>query len=254
MSVWNIQLVFDAAEPDDIMLFWGPKLEYNSENVRMTADELREWRKGFPQFDGRGRIDDEDGRRMPIYIQTVPEPKQGPNRLRLEIESPDEARGDHADPEGNEYTVVPGPTTALRTIVIDCASKDRMLEFWSEATGYKESNGRLDHEPGVFRIESGQFYAYDRKIPNQLAAWTLGFRDPSTLPDREVHDLVPGIAFRETGEEKRYKNRLHLDLRSLEVNGEAMRERMEKLGATELWRDNNYVVMADPEGNEFCVS
>jgi hypothetical protein len=254
MSVWNIQLVFDAADPDVPMLFWGPKLEYRSEQCSMTPDELREWRKDFPQFDGRGRIDDADGRRMPIYIQQVPEPKAGGNRVRLEIEMPDEEPGEHADPEGNEYAVARGPAPRLRTITFDCISTDRMLEFWSEATGYTESNGRLDHQPGAFRIESGEFYAYDRKIPSQLAAWTLGFTEPSTLPDREVHDLIPGISFRQTGEQKRYKNRLHLDLRSLELNGEAMRERMEKLGARELWRDNNYVVMADPEGNEFCVS
>src|SRR2546425_6827171 len=104
------------------MRFWGRVLAYKSEYSAMTADELTEWRKGFPQFDGRGRIDDADGRRMPIYIQKVPEPKSGPNRLRLEIAVPDTAAFSQEvaalggtvsddrciDVEGNEFSIVEG--------------------------------------------------------------------------------------------------------------------------------------------------
>jgi hypothetical protein len=210
---------------------------------------VREWRKGYPQYDGRARIDDAGARRMPIYIQQVPEAKQGPNRLRLEIEAPEDA-GEYTDREGNEYTVLEGQTRRLRTIVFDCVDRDRMLEFWTAATGYVERNGRLDHAPGAFRIESGEFVAYGEKVPNQLAAFTIGFQDPATLPDREVHDLVPGLAFRQTGETKLFKNRLHLDLRPLDR--EAERERLERLGAIVVEWDNDHV-MQDPEGNEFCV-
>jgi hypothetical protein len=246
--IFNIQLVFDCTDPDEIMWFWGPKLDYRQEHV--PPDERKIWRKDFPQFDGRGRIDDGDGRRMPIYIQNVPEPKQGPNRLRLEISSPDEAPGEHADVEGNEYVVTRGEISALRTIVFDCVDRDRMLEFWTQATGYIESDGRLEHQHGAFRIENGALVCYGEKIPDHIASFVIGFTEPSNFPDGPVHDLIPGIAFRETGEPKRFKNRLHLDLRSL--HREAERERLENLGATVRQWDTNHV-MADPEGNEFCV-
>jgi hypothetical protein len=55
-------------------------------------------------------------------------------------------------------------------------------------------------------------------------------------------------------EEKAGKNRVHLDLRP--DNQEAEIERLEKLGAAQIdigQRDVAWVVMADPEGNEFCV-
>jgi hypothetical protein len=55
-------------------------------------------------------------------------------------------------------------------------------------------------------------------------------------------------------EEKAGKNRVHLDLRP--DNQEAEIRRLEKLGAARIdigQRDVAWVVMADPEGNEFCV-
>ena len=74
---WNIQLVFDAADPDIVARFWGRTLGYDNQFVRMTLEEAREWRKDYPQYDGRGRMDDAEARRMPIYIQRVPEPFTG---------------------------------------------------------------------------------------------------------------------------------------------------------------------------------
>ena len=138
----------------------------------MTPEEVREWRRGYPQFDGRGRIDDAFARRMPVYIQRVPEPKTGRNRLRPEIpvrsdelDAQIEALGalgavgdgdELLDTEGNEFTVVGGldghdANRVLRSIVIDCLDPDRMLEFWSKATGYTPSDGRCDPPPGLRR-------------------------------------------------------------------------------------------------------
>ncbi len=64
----------------------------------------------------------------------------------------------------------------------------------------------------------------------------------------------PDILFLEVPEPKTVKNRLHLDLRRDDQAQEVAR--LEALGA---WRidigqgDVSWVVMADPEGNEFCV-
>jgi hypothetical protein len=230
----------------------------------MTADEVREWRKGYPQFDGRGRIDDALARRMPVYIQRVPEPKTGRNRLRPEIAVPSDeldaqiealgalgAVGDGdelLDTEGNEFTVVGGldgrdGNRVLRSIVIDCLDPDRMLEFWSKATGYTPSDGRCDPPPGLRRLEDGWLVVDGERLRK------LGDFNPRAK-DGVVFDLCPGLAFAQTDEPKRTKNRLHIDLWT--TDPEANRDRLVALGAMVKQWDTEHV-MLDPEGNEFCA-
>lgn len=78
--------------------------------------------------------------------------------------------------------------------------------------------------------------------------------------DREVdiaadRDSFPGMAFLKSSESKRHKNRLHLDLNPADQASEV--ERLIEMGATRIdigqADDAAWVVMADPEGNEFCV-
>ena len=261
MTILTVQLVFDCADPDAIAQFWGRALQYENELVYKTLDEVREWRKDYPQYDGRGRIDDAKAHRMPVYIQKVPEPKTGRNRLRPEVAVRDvdatiaELRALGADVEvselrdveGNEFTVVGGlertdVERCLRSIVFDCLDPDRMLDFWSRATGYEVSGNRCDPPQGARRFEDG--------------AWTVdGERfvfiglNPK-VEDGEVFDLIPGLAFVKTDEPKRTKNRLHVDLWN--NDHDAIRARLESLGATVVRWDTEHV-MADPEGNEFCV-
>jgi predicted enzyme related to lactoylglutathione lyase len=105
-------------------------------------------------------------------------------------------------------------------VVFDCAEPLRLAEFWAAATGYamQESDERW--------------------------AWLLS----------------PGgsgieIGFQRVPEPKTVKNRVHLDLHTADEEAEA--ERIEALGATRLYRSDNpediFIVLADPEGNEFCV-
>lgn len=59
-----------------------------------------------------------------------------------------------------------------------------------------------------------------------------------------------------TGKSKAVKNRLHIDLAPDDRDAEVAR--LESLGATRIdvgqtTSDNTWVVLADPEGNEFCV-
>ena len=58
-----------------------------------------------------------------------------------------------------------------------------------------------------------------------------------------------------TDEEKRGRNRVHLDLYTQDRDGEV--KRLESLGARQIpWEyepDHDHIVMADPDGNEFCV-
>jgi Glyoxalase-like domain len=62
----------------------------------------------------------------------------------------------------------------------------------------------------------------------------------------------PNIWFRGGRGPKRAANRVHLDLRPLTSMDEEMK-RLVGLGATPVERFDGITVMADPEGNEFCV-
>jgi hypothetical protein len=67
--------------------------------------------------------------------------------------------------------------------------------------------------------------------------------------------VAPDLLFLPVPEGKAVKNRLHLDLRPLDQDAEVTR--LEALGArrASVGQDDavTWVVMADPEGNEFCV-
>ena len=71
---------------------------------------------------------------------------------------------------------------------------------------------------------------------------------------RPTPDRVPGLLFVPVPEEKAGKNRLHLDFRPVDQTAEV--ERLLSLGARRAdvgQRDASWVVLADPEGNEFCI-
>ncbi len=71
---------------------------------------------------------------------------------------------------------------------------------------------------------------------------------------RPAPDRLPGLLFGRTTEVKTAKNRLHLDLRPDDRDAEV--ERLVAMGATKVdigQGDETWVVLADPEGNEFCV-
>ncbi|WP_107764767.1 VOC family protein [Nocardioides terrigena] len=105
----------------------------------------------------------------------------------------------------------------------------------------------------------------------ELSEWwklLLGYVDVDGDPNLPGHEecmiLDPGsghrILFIEVPERKAVKNRLHLDLRPRSGSRDDEVERVRALGATEVadhrgqWGPGTgWVVMADPEGNEFCI-
>jgi hypothetical protein len=62
----------------------------------------------------------------------------------------------------------------------------------------------------------------------------------------------PSLWFQKVPEGKSAKNRQHFDLRAV-GDFEAEVSRLVEIGASELVRHGDLVVMADPEGNEFCL-
>jgi catechol 2,3-dioxygenase-like lactoylglutathione lyase family enzyme len=117
------------------------------------------------------------------------------------------------------------------TVVIDCRDPHRLARFWAGALGYQPSKGVEDWDDLRSEAEAGEL-------------------DWVRLTGAGV-----AVAFQRVPEPKAVKNRVHLDLASIDEESEA--SRLEALGATRLRRsedpDDVFVVLADPEGNEFCV-
>jgi hypothetical protein len=88
----------------------------------------------------------------------------------------------------------------------------------------------------------------------EALGWVIVNDDPDDFEIRESLDRLPGIIFEPVDEPKQQKNRLHLDFRPADQEAEV--RRLIGLGATRVDIGQGavtWVVLADPEGNEFCV-
>ena len=116
----------------------------------------------------------------------------------------------------------------IQCITIDCHNPSALAQFWAQALNWKFDETATENE------------AY---IEKNL--------DPANSDD------YPDLLFIKTPDKKSSKNRMHLDLRPDNQSEEV--ERLEKLGAKriEIGQSDDlattWIVMADPEGNEFCV-
>ncbi|WBB95366.1 MULTISPECIES: VOC family protein [unclassified Solwaraspora] len=101
----------------------------------------------------------------------------------------------------------------------------------------------------------------DAHDPARLARWwaqALGYQIVHEASDeveiRRSPDQLPGLIFVPVPESKQLKNRLHIDLRPTDQAAEV--ERLVDMGARRVDIDQGdvtWMVLADPEGNEFCV-
>ena len=101
----------------------------------------------------------------------------------------------------------------------------------------------------------------DAREPRRLGRWwaeALGWVIVHDTEDeveiRPDADTVPGLLFIAVTDAKAGKNRLHIDLRPDDRDAEVAR--LVALGATRVdigQGDVPWVVLTDPEGNEFCV-
>jgi predicted enzyme related to lactoylglutathione lyase len=106
--------------------------------------------------------------------------------------------------------------------------------------------------------------AHDPDAQASFWAAVLGWRRTQDTPDEVVLEppegsredgVVPDLLFLRVPEDKVVKNRIHYDVRPDDQAAEVAR--LEALGATRVdvgqSADVTWVVLADPEGNEFCV-
>ncbi len=85
--------------------------------------------------------------------------------------------------------------------------------------------------------------------------WDVVFEGPEEVLVAKDENTYPGLGFVLVPEGKTVKNRLHIDLAPDDRDAEV--ERIIALGATRAdvgqGDDQTWVVLADPEGNEFCI-
>lgn len=117
-------------------------------------------------------------------------------------------------------------TMRLENVSVDSVSPLETAQFWAEVLGWVMVEDDDDDEVAI-----------------------------QPMPGTPEAGIVPDVLFLRVPEEKALKNRLHLDLRPQDQAAEVAR--LEALGATRVdigqGADVTWVVMADPEGNEFCV-
>ena len=115
----------------------------------------------------------------------------------------------------------------ITELVVDCADVEKLAAFWSAVLDYVEI-GR--EEDGA--IEIGP-------------------------PDLGFGGAAPTLVFSPSAEPKRGTRRLHFDVNATDRDQAAELERLLSLGAREAdigqTGEESWHVLADPEGNEFCL-
>ena len=113
----------------------------------------------------------------------------------------------------------------IQCLCIDTADPSGLATFWESALGWRRTFDQDDE---------------------------VALEPPAGSPE---DGIVPDLLFLRVPDEKPGKNRLHLDLRPQDQAAEVAR--LEGLGGRRIdvgqKADVSWVVMADPDGNEFCV-
>jgi predicted enzyme related to lactoylglutathione lyase len=242
-----VHLVADANDPARLARFWSGLLgwEIAEETPDDEAvDEVDVWPAGYAYPDPVA---------VPIVFVPVPEYKTGKNRVHLDLASSSAAQqaelvsrardlggspadigqGDvpwvvMADPEGNEFCVLEprdiyrdtGPVAAILT---DCSDPAALARFWAGAAGWE-----------ITRTEDE----------------IVGLRAPG--------GAGPYLEFLRVPDQKTVKNRVHPDVapyRGDDPAGEVARLRDAGAALADVGQGGavSWTVLADPEGNEFCV-
>src|SRR5215210_1618667 len=137
-------------------------------------------------------------------------------------------------------------------VTIDCADPDRLARFWADALGYV-----LQPPPEGFA--SWIDFLKAREIPEEMWNSASAVVDPA--------GVGPRIFFQQVPEPKSIKNRVHLDVNvggGLDAAPDERRcrvaaavDHLVSVGATRVdeleLRGEHWVIMQDPEGNEFCL-
>ena len=118
----------------------------------------------------------------------------------------------------------------LTELAIDCVDPRSLVRFWCSVLDYEVQ----DEDDGIVTIGSPQ-------VPE-------GKNRPGPVP--------PALTFAQVPEGKTVKNRLHIDVNPTDREQHEEVRRLLDLGARHVdvgQGDESWVVLTDPEGNEFGV-
>lgn len=146
-------------------------------------------------------------------------------------------------------------------ITVDARDPRAQSAFWRDVLGYAiPGPPGVELPPGADPLAVWDAFLARVGVPEDQRNTRSAVEDP------DGHG--PRLFFQQVPEDKVAKNRLHLDVRAAPgLEGEARMAALEDecarlvaLGATRLRRDepapplsHGFIVMADPEGNEFCL-
>ncbi len=139
-------------------------------------------------------------------------------------------------------------------IVIDSRDPHVLADWWADAIGWVVEPSDED----FIRKMIAEGYASEADTTTHRG--TLVWKEGAAIlhPDEPQSGLRKRIYFQLVPEEKTVKNRVHLDIRIGPENVEKELARLVAAGATELYRGrqgpHTWITIADPEGNEFCLS
>ena len=115
-------------------------------------------------------------------------------------------------------------TVRIQCVCIDCADPPRLARWWADLLGWRVTTDEDDEvavEPPAGSREEG---------------------------------VVPDLLFARVPEGKAVKNRLHIDLRPDDRDAEVARAEAKGARRVDVGQgEHTWVVLADPEGNEFCI-
>lgn len=237
MTTHLTTLCFDANDPLRLARFWAGALNWD------IHDETHEEIGLIPT----------DGTRFLLEFAPVPEPKVGKNRIHLDLvaESP-EHQGEAVDrliALGASRIHVGQPEDSEHVVLADPEGNEFCIVLRGEFLATTGFIGAVVFEPG--NPAAGYFWS-------EAIRWPLVYdQDGDTAilaPDGRGPFITFGPPSTET---KESKNRLHLDIAPPPEGDQATEvDRLISLGATRRdigQGDVSWVVMADPDGNEFCV-
>ena len=140
-------------------------------------------------------------------------------------------------------------------IAVDCINTHELADWWAETLEWAVE----PQDEGFIRsmIEQGFAAEAETRSHRGKLVWRAG---AAIRPPEELDAEAPArrVLFQTTPEQKTVKNRVHWDVRLAGADKDEVRAALEARGATFLWTarqgPHEWHTMADPEGNEFCIS
>ncbi|HXT89984.1 MAG TPA: VOC family protein, partial [Trebonia sp.] len=137
-------------------------------------------------------------------------------------------------------------------VTVDSGDPHGLADWWAETLGWQ-----VEPQDEAFirrMISAGHAADSDTKLHNGALVW----REGAAIRHPEGTERAPRVLFQLVPEAKTVKNRVHLDVRigadDVERAVAGLTARGAKFLHTGQQGPYSWVTLADPEGNEFCVS